>query len=287
MQGTFIGFNTAGITFEDRFLALLLKIKQQNGPCQQYYLQAPILLDLLLILQNRLLVTYKRLHEQGETYKEELIAYNESLIANTPAVEMAEIQQPNPERRIMSITLKPGETESTLILVLQNEQICTLCIEDRQVEALLAGVQQALKTINDQEVLKYLSSNMDFLMCYTVDLTTQPNIDYQQHTQEDWKLNLFSHYLGVLYCCETDEGKKIVSGAVVKTSAPHLSELENNVVTRIIEKSPKLKAMHAELAPCQIFSTIIPSQPGRMLSLEECLRPLHAFYLEKKAELSA
>ncbi|VGJ38910.1 Uncharacterised protein [Klebsiella pneumoniae] len=287
MQGTFIGFNTAGITFEDRFLALLLKIKQQNGPCQQYYLQAPILLDLLLILQNRLLVTYKRLHEQGETYKEELIAYNESLIANIPAVEMAEIQQPNPERRIMSITLKPGETESTLILVLQNEQICTLCIEDRQIEALLAGVQQALKTINDQEVLKYLSSNMDFLMCYTVDLTTQPNIDYQQHTQEDWKLNLFSHYLGVLYCCETDEGKKIVSGAVVKTSAPHLSELENNVVTRIIEKSPKLKAMHAELAPCQIFSTIIPSQPGRMLSLEECLRPLHAFYLEKKAELSA
>ncbi|EOY4001574.1 hypothetical protein J8647_14245 [Klebsiella pneumoniae subsp. pneumoniae] len=287
MQGTFIGFNTAGITFEDRFLALLLKIKQQNGPCQQYYLQAPILLDFLLILQNRLLMTYKRLQEEGETYKEKLIAYNESLIANIPAVEMAEIQQPNPERRIMSITLKPGETESTLILVLQNEQICTLCIEDRQVEALLAGIQQALKTVNDQDIIHYLTANLDFLICYTVDLTTQPNIDYQQHTQEDWKLNLFSHYLGVLYCCETDEGKKIVSGAVVKTSAPHLSELENNVVTRIIEKSPKLKAMHAELAPCQIFSTVIPSQPGRMLSLEECLRPLHAFYLEKKAELSA
>ena len=287
MQGTFIGFNTAGITFEDRFLALLLKIKQQNGPCQQYYLQAPILLDFLLILQNRLLVTYKRLHEQGETFKEELIAYNESLIANIPAVEMAEIQQPNPERRIMSITLKPGETESTLILVLQNEQICTLCIEDRQVEALLAGIQQALKTVNDQAVIQYLSSNMDFLMCYTVDLTTQPNIDYQQHPQEEWKLNLFSHYLGALYCCETEEGKKIVSGAVVKTSVPHLSELENNIVMQLIEKSPKLKAMHAELAPCQIFSTIIPSQPGRMLSLEECLRPLHAFYLEKKAELNA
>ncbi|MBH8478332.1 YjeJ family protein [Klebsiella sp. 1SOBk12mer] len=287
MQGTFIGFNTAGITFEDRFLALLLKIKQQNGLCQQYYLQAPILLDLLLILQNRLLVTYKRLHEQGETYKEELIAYNESLIANIPAVEMAEIQQPNPERRIMSITLKPGETESTLILVLQNEQICTLCIEDRQVEALLTGIQQALKTIDDQELMRYLTSSFDFLMCYTVDLTTQPNIDYQQYPQEEWKLNLFSHYLGVLYCCETEEGKKIVSGAVVKTSVPHLSELENNIVMQLIEKSPKLKAMHAELAPCQIFSTIIPSQPGRMLSLEECLRPLHAFYLEKKAELSA
>ena len=287
MQGTFIGFNTAGITFEERFLALLLKVKDKNDLYQTYYLQAPVLADLLLILQHRLLVTFQRLQVQGDSYKEELITCNESLMANIPEIEMTEIQQPSPEQRIMSITLKPGETESTLILVLQNEQICTLCIEDKQVESIIVGIQQALKNVGDQMVIQYLSSNMDFLMCYTVDLTTQPNIDYQQYPQEDWKLNLFSHYLGVLYCCETDEGKKIVSGAVVKTSAPHLSELENNVVTRIIEKSPKLKAMHAELAPCQIFSTIIPSQPGRMLSLEECLRPLHAFYLEKKAELSA
>ncbi len=32
MQGTFIGFNTAGITFEDRFLALLLKNKAAKWP---------------------------------------------------------------------------------------------------------------------------------------------------------------------------------------------------------------------------------------------------------------
>ncbi|HCI6136775.1 TPA: hypothetical protein NPN75_003256 [Klebsiella variicola subsp. variicola] len=287
MQGTFIGFNTAGITFEERFLALLLKVKKENGFCEIYYLQAPVLADLLLILQSRMAVVFQRLENQGEAYKDELITYNEALVAHIPQVETAEIQQPSPERRIMSITLKPGETQSTLILVFQDEQISTLCIDDLQIEALIIGIQQALKTVGDLELVKYLSSNMDFLMCYTVDLTTQPNIDYQQYPQEEWKLNLFSHYLGVLYCCETDEGKKIVSGAVVKTSAPHLSELENNVVMQLIEKSPKLKAMHAELAPCQIFSTIIPSQPGRMLSLEECLRPLHAFYLEKKAELSA
>ncbi|GKK92070.1 hypothetical protein NUKP42_21700 [Klebsiella variicola] len=287
MQGTFIGFNTAGITFEERFLALLLKVKKENGFCEIYYLQAPVLADLLLILQSRMAVVFQRLENQGEAYKDELITYNEALVAHIPQVETAEIQQPSPERRIMSITLKPGETQSTLILVFQDEQISTLCIDDLQIEALIIGIQQALKTVGDLELVKYLSSNMDFLMCYTVDLTTQPNIDYQQYPQEEWKLNLFSHYLGVLYCCETEEGKKIVSGAVVKTSVPHLSELENNVVMQLIEKSPKLKAMHAELAPCQIFSTIIPSQPGRMLSLEECLRPLHAFYLEKKAELSA
>ncbi|ENC9859645.1 YjeJ family protein [Klebsiella variicola] len=287
MQGTFIGFNTAGITFEERFLALLLKVKKENGFCEIYYLQAPVLADLLLILQSRMAVVFQRLENQGEAYKDELITYNEALVAHIPQVETAEIQQPSPERRIMSITLKPGETQSTLILVFQDEQISTLCIDDLQIEALIIGIQQALKTVGDLELVKYLSSNMDFLMCYTMDLTTQPNIDYQQYPQEEWKLNLFSHYLGVLYCCETGEGKKIVSGAVVKTSVPHLSELENNIVMQLIEKSPKLKAMHAELAPCQIFSTIIPSQPGRMLCLEECLRPLHAFYLEKKAELSA
>ncbi|MCL7680488.1 YjeJ family protein, partial [Klebsiella pneumoniae] len=79
------------------------------------------------------------------------------------------------------------------------EQVCTLCIEDRQVEALLAGIEYTLKTVGDQAFIQYLSSNLEFLMCYAVDLTTQPNIDYQQYPQEEWKLNLFSHYLGVLY----------------------------------------------------------------------------------------
>lgn len=85
MQGTFIGFNTAGITFEERFLALLLKIKKENGPCQIYYLQAPVLADLLLILQSRMALILQRFQDQGEAYKDELIAYNETLVANIPA----------------------------------------------------------------------------------------------------------------------------------------------------------------------------------------------------------
>ena len=199
MQGTFISFNTAGITFEERFLALLLKVKQKNGQCQTYYLQAPVLADLLTILQYRLLRTFQRLQEQGDSYKEELIACNESLMASIPEVDMAEIQQPDPEKRIMSIVPKFGESDTTLILALQNEHICTLCIEDKQVEAMTLAINQSLKVADDQTVIQYISSSMDFLMCYAVDLTTQPNIDYQQYSHEDWKQNLFFHYLGVLY----------------------------------------------------------------------------------------
>lgn len=104
MQGTFIGFNTAGITFEEHFLALLLKVKQENGFCQTYYLQAPVLADLLLILQSRLLVTVQRLQANGDNYKKELSACNESILVNMPSIAMEEIQQPKPEQRIMSIT---------------------------------------------------------------------------------------------------------------------------------------------------------------------------------------
>lgn len=287
MQGKFIGFNTASIKYDDKFLALMLKVKQSNQLCQSYYLQAPVLADLLLVLQHRIAKVLQRLKTEGENYKNELVAFNEQLIENTPNIDISEVQSPNPDRRIMSITLKPGNTWSTLILVLQNEQIATLHIDDMQVEAMLVGIQQSLKNASDNELINYLTASLEGVMLYAVDLTDISSIDYQQYLQDEWKLNLFSHYLGVLYCWDTEEGRKIISGAVIKTNADHPSQQENSVMMHLIERSAKLKEMHAELAPCQIFSTIIPSQPGRMLSLEECLRPLHAFYLEKKAELNA
>lgn len=287
MQGTFIGFNTAGIKYEDSFLALMLKTKQQNQLCQTYYLQAQVLTDLLLVLQNRMMIVLQRLKNEGESYQAELVAFNEQLLANTPTVDMSELEQPNPERRVMSITLKSGESWSTLILVLQNEQIASLRIDDMQVEALIIGIQQALKNTGDNTVIEYLSSSLDFLMLYAVDLANTQRVDYQQYIQDEWKLNLFSHYLGVLFCCDTDEGKKIVSGAVIKTSAAHPSEQENSIIMRVIERSPKLKEIHAQHQPSQIFSQIMPSQPGKMMTLEECLRPLHAFYLETQAQINA
>ncbi len=117
MQGTFIGFNTASIKYEDKFLALMLKVKLSNQLFQSYYLQAQALTDLLLVLQHRMAIVLQRLNAEGESYKSELVAFNEQLIENTPVIDMPEVQQPNPERRVISITLKPGATWSTLILV--------------------------------------------------------------------------------------------------------------------------------------------------------------------------
>ncbi len=285
MQGTFIGFNTAGITYEDHFMALLLKVQNQNGLCRTFYLQAPALADLLMVLTTRMSVFLQRLQQSDDTLKEELIAYNNELIANTPAVDMAEVQNPNPELRIMSITLKPGVNESTLILMLQNEQIATLRIEDRQVEALILGINQSLKMVADTKLNEYLA--LDYVLLYTVDLTTQPNIEYQQYAQEEWKLNLFSHHLAVLYSYEQEEGKKVLSGAVIKTSAAHQSDFEKSIVLRLLEKSQKLKQVHSQHTPYQIFSKVIPSAPGQMLTRDECMLSLREFYVATRASLEA
>ncbi len=105
-------FNTAGITYEDHFMALLLKVKHQNGMFQTYYLQASVLADLLMVPgKTGCLFFLQRLQQDGENeaQKVELLAYNETLIANTPEIDMLEVQNPNPELRIMSITLKPGK----------------------------------------------------------------------------------------------------------------------------------------------------------------------------------
>ena len=287
MQGTFIGFNTAGITYEDHFMALLLKVQNQNGLCRTFYLQAPALADLLMVLTTRMSVFLQRLQQSDDTLKEELIAYNNELIANTPAVDMAEVQNPNPELRIMAITLKPGVNESTLILMLQNEQIATLRIEDRQVEALILGINQSLKMVADTKLNEYLALALDYVLLYTVDLTTQPNIEYQQYAQEEWKLNLFSHHLAVLYSYEQEEGKKVLSGAVIKTSAAHQSDFEKCIVLRLLEKSQKLKQVHSQHTPYQIFSKVIPSAPGQMLTRDECMLSLREFYVATRASLEA
>ncbi|WP_222614688.1 YjeJ family protein, partial [Klebsiella pneumoniae] len=80
-------------------------------------------------------------------------------------------------------------------------------------------IQQSLKHTGDSDLINYLTSSLEGLMLYAVDLKNTSSVDYQQYLQDEWKLNLFSHYLGVLYCCDTEEGRKIISGAVIKTNA--------------------------------------------------------------------
>lgn len=287
MQNTIKGINTAVIKYENRFLALLIKTQQSDGRYQHYYLQVPELTSLLMILRNRMAIVAKRLIFEGEIYGKNLRAYSEALVSHTPKIETEELQQPNPERRVMSLMLKPGESISTLIATLQNDMIALLYIDDMLAGPLIVAIQQALIHAGETELIQYCASTVNHLMLYTSSLSNSAPMNYQQYPQDDWKQLLFTHHLAILFCFSTAEGEKILSGAIIRTSAEHPSEEENNIVMHTLEKYPMLQATRDDKRACQIFSRVISPQPEKILTREECLKSLHAFYLDTQASLNA
>lgn len=98
-----------------------MKVKSQNDICQTYYLQAPHLADLCLILQSRINLVAQRISEEGDTYKEKLNNINEIIIAETPEIEISEIEEPDSGQRITSLTFAPGNASAKIVAVLQNK----------------------------------------------------------------------------------------------------------------------------------------------------------------------
>ena len=287
MQNIIKGINTAVIKYDNRFLSLLIKTQQSDGRYKHYYLQVPELISLLMILRNRMTIVARRLIFEGETYGKNLRAYSEMLVNHTPKIEIEELQQPNPERRVMSLMLKPGESISTLIATLQNDMIALLYIDDMLAGPLILAIQQALIHADETELIQHCASTVNHLMLYTTSLNNTEAMNYQQYPQDDWKQLLFNHHLAILFCFNTTEGKKILSGAVIRTSVDHPSEEENNIVMHTLERYPMLQATRDYKRACQIFTRVISTHPEKILTREECLRPLHAFYLDTQASLNA
>ena len=61
--------------------------------------------------------------------------------------------------------------------------------------------------VADTKLNEYLALALDFILPVYRRFNDQPNIEYQQYAQEEWKLNLFSHHLAVLYSYEQEEGE--------------------------------------------------------------------------------
>jgi len=280
MQGTMKGFNTAVIKNGEELFALALKIKKQDDRCQLYYLQPVVLFDLLQILLSRLAKITQRATIEGESYQSNLMASSEALVTNIPQIDMTELQQPDSARRIASLTLKPGDTHFSIIAVLQNESIEVLTLDDTQVGMMLVGIQQALHNSGDEKLLTHINSYLDHLVLYATDMTGIPRIDYQQFEYPEWKHTLFSHHLAVLYCFATEQGEKILSGAVIKTSVEHRSEREVSIVRLLAERCPKLKAFSDKYPMTQVMTRVIPAPQGKIASLDDCLLPLRTFCQE-------
>ena len=280
------GINTAPILSNNRFALMVLKIKDHDDLEHTLYLNAEMLIDLLILLRNRLLGVSERLAVRGDIYKAKLLAESERMVAHVPEVMLTEANQPDLNKMVTSFAPKRKEEDFTLIAVLQNEQILPVEIDDSQVEFIILAIQQALTKSGDNEAVQVVGSILDFLLFYTVDLSDLNNLQFRHIQHEKWKQDLFAHHLAVLYCFECEGSKKILAGSILKASAEPDTEALNHIIGRVVALSPGIKALSEKHSLCNVFTKIIPSQPNRVLTEDECLAPLHTFCLETQAALN-
>ncbi|WP_159566136.1 YjeJ family protein [Budvicia diplopodorum] len=282
MSNIIKGLNTAIVLHENHFLALAMKIKNAADEESLFFFQLPQLHDLLLVLQSQLQRLSIAAVQNGKALTAAVSEAHQNLIAQVPPIDVSEITAPAPGKRVASLAMKPNADQNTLHLILQNERVISLAIMDIQAEFVIRAIIQALNNIKERELIAYLTERLDFLPLYDVDLSNTDSMDYNQYPQEPWKQNLFAHHLALLYCCKTANGEQIICGAVVKTNVQEGTPAAEDIAFRLQKISPHIKKYQGQVT--HIFSRQIPAQQGAVLTLEQALKPLHTFYLEKIAE---
>lgn len=279
------GINTAPIKQGERLFVMTLKVKDHDNNDRMVFMQIPTLVDFLIILRNRMSKVVKRLEERGESYKAELIAVTESLAKNIPEIVQAEVMQPDPGNLIISMAPKFYDEQFKLIAVLNNQSVVTIEIDDSQVEFIILAIQKAIEVADDKESMQTIGAVLDFLMLYNADLANLDNFQYREVKHDPWKENLFSHYMAILYCFNTEAGKQILAGAVIKTDAQPNSAEAEQIIKKLAALNYTIKSITEKSQLCQVFSRIIPSQPEQILTKEDCLKALHRFCVEMQGNI--
>ncbi|HDH1375360.1 TPA: hypothetical protein PIT97_004037 [Klebsiella quasipneumoniae subsp. similipneumoniae] len=280
------GLNTAPIKQGDHLFLMAFKISgTENNGCL-FYMQLTTLVDLLIILRSRITKVAQRLVERGNKYEKKIKSDIDILNNNIPEIYYSEVSQPNSMQLVTSIAPKFKDEAIFLIIAMQNEKIITIEINDTQVEFFILAIQKAIETINDKETLNILGSLLDFLLLYSVDLTNLDFLNYKEINHELWKHNLYSEYLAVLYCFETERGKVILSGAIIKANAQYDSQEVQHIIHKVAALTPMLKKIQEKYTLYKSFCQKITSDSGQILTKEACLTQLHSFCLKTQAQLN-
>jgi len=280
------GLNTAPIKQGDHLFLMAFKISgTENNGCL-FYMQLTTLVDLLIILRSRITKVAQRLVERGNKYEKKIKSDIDILNNNIPEIYYSEVSQPNSMQLVTSIAPKFKDEAISLIIAMQNEKIITIEINDTQVEFFILAIQKAIETINDKETLNILGSLLDFLLLYSVDLTNLDFLNYKEINHELWKHNLYSEYLAVLYCFETERGKVILSGAIIKANAQYGSQEVQHIIHKVAALTPMLKKIQEKYTLYKSFCQKITSDSGQILTKEACLTQLHSFCLKTQAQLN-
>ncbi|QYG86309.1 YjeJ family protein [Citrobacter koseri] len=268
------GVNTGVIRKANEFIALALKIKEPRNKESLFFLTALELRDLLIALESRLHQKHHLSPNARQQYEKARDRVSKKMLESIPAIQEEELKNADINRRVNTLTLVDDQSENVMLsFTLHDGKTCELMINELQIDVLVRAIIRAIDNAGMRELVLRITSLLDFLPLYDADCLDNGNLEYDAYAQPEWKHNLFSHYLAMLYRYTDETGKTHFSGAVVKNRTPSGSKEAEAISRRLLDFSPRLKKLAGK--PCQVFVRTLTADKTHKLTQEQCLRALH------------
>lgn len=266
--------NTGVIRQGNAFVALALKIKEQKNKESLFFFPALVLRDLLIALESRLAALHELQGDELQKYEKAREKAGKKMLDNVPALLEEELRHADANFRVDGLELsKNGKDELTVTLKLHRGESIELTINELQIDLLVKAIIHSINNAGMKELALRISSLLDFLPLYDADCQEKGSLEYDFYDQAQWKHNLFSHYLALLYRFTDKEGKECFSGSIVKTRTPSGSKEAQAISRRLLDFSPRLKKLAG--TPCQVYVRTLAANNGQQLTQEQCLRALY------------
>lgn len=281
MENKAIGLLTGAIKSEGEFLALVTKIRLQNGNDELLYFPFTQLKGLLFTLQTKLAL----MHENGtfsaeqssqETLQEEAL-YRQQTIQFTDA----EMNVPDAQKAVKTLATLPGEGYITLDIECINGRRLSVVITDPAIEIFSGYTLHALKAVGGDTLLTQALSNLDFMSLYSVEYSPHGELDYDYYKQDPWQMSALKNHLAILYTVKNGNKKEVKCAAIVKTSIKSGTPESLDMARRIADILPRLATYKNRIY--SIYTQTLVTQSDHPIELDAALDVLSRLYLTHSA----
>ncbi|MGL4723833.1 MAG: YjeJ family protein [Scandinavium sp.] len=273
MTSTITGINTGIIRHAQQFQALALKIKHQHGQESLVFIPALPLRDLYIWLEHRLYLQSQRNAKDKATFKTRQHVATQALHHNIPELNQKHMLHADIRQRVTGFA--PGEAKqqgSELVFSLEGENRLTVLIDDTQIALLISAISHAINNAGMHELSLRIASLLDFLPMYDADMKENGEMEYDTYQHAAWKIELFTHYLALVYHFTDENGQPQACGTIVKSRVRGDMKDAQAVAQRLLAFSPRLKKLEGK--PCRISVATLASGKG-LLSQQHGLRALY------------
>ena len=264
------GINTGVIRRESEFVALALKIKQENDSTALFFIPALVLRDIFISLEYGL-------HLQEQSGNTDALAASRQeasrqMADNVPPLEKAEMAEGSIQQRVSAVDPDFSHRD-VIVLTLHCEggESAILMLDAAQIPLLITAVSRAIQNAGMHALSLRLSSLLDFLPLYDADFSSDTQLEYDTYTHPTWKLALFDRTLALVYHYADEQGRERSCGTIVKARSPSDDARMQAIARRLLAFSPRLKKLDGER--CRVSVRALGAAEGEP-SLDDCLKAL-------------